>query len=158
MQANQIFEQLKSEFGDAIIELKGEAPSDPFITVEASKIFDICHTLRDNESFLFDYLSCLSGLDNKEELGIVYHLYSMTHRHRIVIKTSVPMDEPNIASVGTIWRAADWHEREAYDMLGIIFEGHHNLIRILTPYDWEGHPLRKDYKEPEYYNGIKVAY
>jgi NADH-quinone oxidoreductase subunit C len=158
MTANEIFEKLKEEFGDAIIELKDEAPSDPFITVESAKIFDICHSLRDDDAFLFDYLSCLSGLDKKEELQVVYHLYSMTHRHTIVIKASVPKDNPNIPSVERIWKAADWHEREAYDMFGIIFEGHHNLIRILTPYDWEGYPLRKDYKEPEYYNGIKVAY
>ncbi len=158
MTANDIFEKLKVEFGDAIIELKDEAPSDPAITVDASKIFDICHTLRDDNTFLFDYLSCLSGLDKKEELQVVYHLYSMAHKHTIVIKASVAKDNPHIPSVERIWKAADWHEREAYDMLGIIFDGHHNLIRILTPYDWEGFPLRKDYKEPEYYNGIKVSY
>jgi NADH-quinone oxidoreductase subunit C len=158
MTANEIFEKMKNEFGDVIIEFKDEVHSDPFIVVEASKIFDICHTLRDDNDFLFDYLSCLSGLDKKDDLQVVYHLYSMTHRHTIVIKASVPKENPNIPSVERIWKAADWHEREAYDMLGIIFDGHHNLIRILTPYDWEGYPLRKDYKEPEYYNGIKVSY
>jgi len=158
MQANEIFDKLKEEFGDSIIELIDEAPSDPFIKVEASKLFDICHTLRDNEDFLFDYLSCLGGMDYKEELGVVYHLYSMNLKHHIVLKVSVPKDTPNVPTVEKIWRTADWHEREAYDMYGINFEGHHNLIRILCPYDWEGFPLRKDYKEPDEYNGMKVPY
>lgn len=158
MQSNEIFEKLKSEFGDAIIELIDEAPSDPYITVDATKIFDICHTLRDDEEFLFDYLTCLSGMDLKDELGVVYHLYSFKFKHKIVIKAKVPKDDPKIASVERIWRAADWHEREAFDLYGIIFKGHHNLIRILNPYDWEGYPLRKDYKEPEYYHGIRVPY
>ena len=158
MQANEIFEKLKNEFGDAILEFKDEAPSDPFIVVDASKIFDICHVLRDDEDLLFDYLTCLSGMDLKEELQVVYHLYSFTFKHKIVIKANVPKEDPKIHTVERIWRAADWHEREAYDLYGIIFEGHHNLIRILNPYDWEGYPLRKDYKEPETYHGIKVPY
>jgi len=158
MQANEIFEKLKAEFGDDIIEIKDEAPSDPFITVSAAKIFDICHTLRDDDDLLFDYLSCLSGMELKEEFQVVYHLYSFKYKHKIVIKANMPKEEPKIASVEKIWKAADWHEREAYDLFGIVFEGHHNLIRILNPYDWEGFPLRKDYKEPEEYHGIKVPY
>jgi len=158
MKANEIFDRLKEEFGNSIIEFVDEAPSDPFIKVETAKLFDICHTLRDNEDFLFDYLSCLSGMDYKEELGVVYHLYSLKHKHHIVLKVSVPKDAPNVPTVEKIWRTADWHEREAYDMYGINFEGHHNLIRILCPYDWEGFPLRKDYKEPDEYNGMKVPY
>lgn len=158
MQANEIYEKLKGEFGEAILEFKDEAPSDPFIVVEAGKIFEVCHTLRDDEEFLFDYLTCLSGMDLKEGLQVVYHLYSFKLKHKIVIKANVPKEEPKLSSVENIWRAADWHEREAYDLYGIIFEGHHNLIRILNPYDWEGFPLRKDYKEPETYHGIKVPY
>ena len=107
---------------------------------------------------LFDYLSNLSGMDLAENLGVVYHLYSMKYKHTIVLKVTVSKENPNVHSVERIWRTADWPEREAYDLFGVIFEGHHNLIRILNPYDWEGYPLRKDYKTPEEYHGIKVPY
>jgi NADH-quinone oxidoreductase subunit C len=98
----------------------------------------------------------ISALDTGENLDVVYHLYSMRHKHKVVIKTSVPKDHPDVASVERIWRSADWHEREAYDLIGVVFTGHHNLIRILCPYDWEGHSLRKDYTTPEYYHGMKI--
>jgi NADH-quinone oxidoreductase subunit C len=114
--------------------------------------------LRDDEKTNFDYLSCLSGVDNKETLGVVYHLFSMTKKHKITIKVELPKDNPEVNTVERVWRTADWHEREAFDMYGIIFKGHHDLRRILNPYDWEGHPLRKDYKQPDEYHGIKVQY
>ncbi len=158
MLANEIYEILKKEFGDGILEFKEEAPSDPYISVEPSKIFDICHTLRDSSELMFDYLMCLSGLDLGESLGIVYHLYSFKHTHKIVIKTTVPKETPTLPSVMHLWRTADWHEREAFDLYGMIFSGHDNLIRILLPYDWEGYPMRKDYNEPEEYHGMRVPY
>ena len=77
---------------------------------------------------------------------------------RCALRAYVPIDDPRIASVSRVWRTADWHEREGYDMFGIVFEGHADLRRILLPDDWEGHPLRKDYTVPEYYNGMKVPY
>ena len=158
MLPNEIFDKLKTEFGDAIIELAGESPSDLFIVVNQEKLFDICHTLRDNPVFQFDFLSSLSGMDLGANLGVVYHLYSMTLKHKIVLKVSVPKDNPIVPSVERIWRTADWHERECWDLIGVKFEGHHNLIRILFPYDWEGHPLQKNYETPEYYHGMKVPY
>jgi len=82
----------------------------------------------------------------------------MKHNHKLTLKVLLPRDNPVVPSVERVWRAADWHEREAYDLFGIIFEGHHNLKRILLPEDWEGHPLRKDYKVQEYYQGMKVPY
>ena len=85
-------------------------------------------------------------------------MYSITLKHRVVLKVLVPKDNSKISSVETIWKAADWNEREAYDMIGVEFEGHHNLIRILSPYDWEGFPLRKDYETPEEYHGMKIPY
>jgi len=158
MTANEIYEKLKSQFGESILEFTDEAPSDPFIVVQSNKFFDICLFLRDDETLAFDYLVNLSSVDYGEKLAAVYHFYSLTFKHRIVLKVFVPRDNPKIPSVETIWRTADWHEREAYDMMGIIFEGHHNLIRILNPYDWEGYPLRKDYQTPEEYHGMKVPY
>jgi len=157
MNAQEIFENLKAEFNDAIIELVDEAPSDPFIKIAADKVFDVCHHLRDTEGMMFDYLASISGMDLGEKLGVVYHLFSYELKQRIVIKAEVDKDKPDIATVERVWRAADWHERETYDLFGVNFVGHHNMIRILNPYDWEGHPLRKDYETPEEYHGISIS-
>ncbi|MFA6542090.1 MAG: NADH-quinone oxidoreductase subunit C, partial [Bacteroidota bacterium] len=92
------------------------------------------------------------------KLGVTYHLYSMVHRHKFVLKVEVPTDAPNIPSVESVWKTANWHEREAFDMYGIQFSGHPDLRRILLPDDWEGYPLRKDYEVPEFYNGMRVPY
>jgi NADH-quinone oxidoreductase subunit C len=106
----------------------------------------------------FDYLSCLSGVDLKGKLAVVYQLYSMVKRHKITIRVEVSTENPSVPSVESIWRTANWHEREAFDLFGVIFTGHPDLRRILLPYDWDGHPLRKDYQVPEFYNGMKVPY
>lgn len=158
LQAKDIFDKLKSEFSDSIIELKEDKGSDPFITVDAKKVLDICLFLRDTEELSFDYLSSLNGMDYKNNLGVVYNLFSTIHNHKITLKVILDKEQPSVPSIEGVWKSANWHEREAYDMFGIKFEGHPNLIRILSPYDWEGYPLRKDYKTPEYYHGFKVPY
>ncbi len=158
MEIKEIFDLLKEKFQDSIVELVDNPPSDPFIVVNPSALFDICLELRDNPELDFDYLMCLSGVDYPENFEVVYHIYSLKKKHKVVLKVKLSKEEPKVPSIERIWRSADWHEREAYDLFGIIFEGHHNLIRILLPYDWEGHPLRKDYKEPEFYHGIRVPY
>ena len=158
MEINDIFQLLKDKYGDAVIEMNDQQPTDPFIIVSADQLFDICHTLRDHDKLQFDYLMSLSGMDYGENVGVVYHLYSMNLKHKLVIKVMVLKDKPRVSSVERIWKTADWHEREAYDLLGIEFEGHHNMIRILCPYDWEGFPLRKDYITPETYHGMKIGY
>lgn len=158
MKAQEILNRLKAEFGEDILSLTEEGISDAFITVKSENILDIMLFLRDETDLLFNYLSCLSGVDTKDNLQVVYNLYSVNHKHEIVIKVDLPKDNPKLHTVEKVWLSADWHERETFDMYGIVFEGHHNLIRILSPYDWEGHPLRKDYKEPEFYHGIKVGY
>jgi NADH-quinone oxidoreductase subunit C len=102
---------------------------------------------------------CLSGVDYaKDVLGVVYHLCSMTKRHKITLKADVPAADPRLPSVVSVWPSAGWHEREAYDMFGILFTGHPDLRRILLPEDYPGHPLRKDFKVPEFYQGMKVPY
>ncbi len=115
--------------------------------------------LRDAEDLAFDSLMCLSGVDNGDNtLGVVYHLHSMTKKNKVTLKVKVPKENPKVRSVEKVWRTADWHEREAFDLVGLVFEGHSDLRRILCPYDWVGHPLQKDYKQPEFYNGMKVPY
>lgn len=158
MNLNEIYDKLKTQFGDDILELISAPPSDPFIVIKPDNLVEIALYLRDSEDLQFDYLSNLSGMDYIENLGVVYHLYSIKFKHRLVLKIILDKGNPVVPSVERVWKTANWHEREAWDMFGIKFDGHPNLIRILSPYDWEGHPLRKDYQTPEFYHGIKVPY
>ena len=161
MKPEEIFEVLTKQFGETILNFDTELAGDPSIHITPSAIADVCQYLADTDAFAFDSLMCLSGLDlnaNDEAFAVVYHIYSMRHRHSIVIKAMVPKTNPHLPSVSHIWKTADWHEREAYDLYGIRFEGHNDLRRILLPDDWEGYPLRKDYKEPEFYRGMRVPY
>ncbi len=158
MTADELFNTLKTKFGDAIVEAKIDAPQ-PWIVVNPARTKEIALFLRDEPTMQFDYLMCLSGVDyNNGKLGIVCHLSSMVHRHKIVLKAFCTKEQPHIQSVSSVWATANWHEREAFDMYGIIIDEHPDLRRILLPDDWEGHPLRKDYKVPEFYNGMKVPY
>lgn len=159
MTPEQIYEALKKKFGDAILEFDGEA-LDPWIKIVPEKTLEIAKHLKDDPELAFDYLMCLSGMDYGADshLGVVYSLYSMQKRHRITLRVDLPREDPHVPSVESVWRTADWHEREAYDLFGIIFEGHPDLRRILCPDDWEGYPLRKDYVVQEYYHGIRVPY
>lgn len=156
MNTQEIFDTLKKQFGDDIIEKTTPEAGDEFIVVNSDKIFDIAYFCRDCAALDFDYLTLLSGIDTGEKLGVVYHLYSLQKKHSVVLKAFIDRENPVIHTVERIWRSADWHEREGYDMFGIIFEGHHNLVRILCPDDWEGFPLRKDYVPAEEYHGMKI--
>lgn len=159
MEIQDIHEKLKKVFPDGIGELKTDIPASPFIFVDPAHINAVSLFLRDEESLQFDNLMCLSGVDyDTDNLAAVYHLYSFVHRHKLTIKVLVPKSNPVLKTVTDVWATADWHERESYDLIGTIFEGHPDLRRILLPEDWEGHPLRKDYKVPEFYNGMKVPY
>ena len=111
-----------------------------------------------NESDLdFDYLMCISSYDkgDNKTYGVAYNLFSTTKNHYLEVRVEVE-DGISIPSVVSLWQTANWHEREAYDMMGIQFEGHPDLKRILLSDDWEGHPLRKNFKEPDYYHGMPV--
>ncbi len=156
MNPKEIFELLKKEIGDGALELVEKEHHDPFIVVSADAIVEACLVLRDDPNTLFDYLVNLSGVDEKDKFIVVYHLFSLQHKHRIALIVYLDRENPHVPTVERVWRSANWHEREAYDMFGIVFDGHSDLRRILCPYDWEGHPLRKDYKTPDYYKGIKV--
>lgn len=147
---------------------------DPWIEVAPAAITEVCRFLRDDAELQFDTLSNLCGVDwletdrKKKQLPdprveVVYHLFSLPHRHRLVVKVKLPRWKDNIAgqlpeipSVTSVWAIADWHEREAYDLVGIRFTGHPRLRRILCAEDWEGHPLRKDYDFPLEYHGIRA--
>ena len=157
MIANEIHAKLSSKFGDKIVEFTEDA-LDPYVVVAPDALVQVCEYLAEDEELIFDSLMCLSGVDNKTDLEVVYHLFSMSKRHKFTLKVAVPKEEAVVPTVSNIWRTANWHEREAYDILGIKFDGHPDLRRILLPDDWEGHPLRKDYVVQEYYHGMKVPY
>lgn len=170
-----IYNILKEKFGDSLIELKTDKPVDPYIIVSPVEVDKICLFLRDNSEMNFDSLMNLSGVDDangekvKDEKGnlvikggtlsVWYHIESTKLKHKITLKVSVDREKPEVATVTEAWKSADWHEREAYDLYGIVFLNHPDLRRILMPYDWEfGYPLRKDYQNPEFYQGMKVPY
>jgi len=118
----------------------------------------VCRFLRDTPDLDFDCLSNQSGVDYKAKgvIEVVYHLFSFRHRHWIVLKVDVPRDQAVMPTVESVWKAANWQEREIYDLLGVTFDGHSDLRRLLMPEDWLGYPLRKDFVEPEEYHGIST--
>lgn len=157
MDAAAIHGLLQARFGAAAGECRTTAKQ-PWIAVNPGAIVDVCRFLRDEPELGFDCLSNQTGVDYASEglLQVVYHLYSYVHRHAIVVKVDVPRDAPELPSVVGVWPAADWLEREIYDLIGVTFTGHPDLRRLLMPEDWVGHPLRKDFVEPESYHGIST--
>jgi NADH-quinone oxidoreductase subunit C len=164
------FEDIKNllvhKFSETIILKEDTVSLQPSLTVPAPQIDTICKELYENEQTYFDFLSCLTAIDNGPEKGImelIYNLYSIPYNLKLTLRIEIPRNLPNeplpqVPTVSYIWRTADWHEREAYDLMGIEFTGHPDLRRILLTTDWEGYPLRKDYEIQEMYHGIKVAY
>ncbi len=148
MEPIAIAELIKERFPEDvkdIMEFRGQVS----VIVKKENIKDIMRYLHDTPELYFDFLEDLCGVDylGRKDIRfeVVYHLYSMKHRHMIRIKAEVSEEDPTIDSVVDIWAGANWHERECYDMYGIKFNGHPDLRRILMPEDWEGYPLRKDY-------------
>jgi NADH-quinone oxidoreductase subunit C len=128
------------------------------IFVRAQHLLAVAAVLRDDPGLRFEICHSVSGVhypaERGRELHAVLHLLSITHRRRLRIEVTCPESDPHIPSVTSIWPSADWHERETWDMFGVIFDGHPALTRILMPDDWPGHPQRKDYP----LGGIPVEY
>jgi NADH-quinone oxidoreductase subunit C len=174
MNSLEIIQTLETQLGPKI-KAKNTDAIDPFVVVDSGNLVEVCRFLRDDPRLKFDILSCISGVDYFEpdpkkapkagfepHLEVVYHLQSFTHRHRMVLKIVLPRwkndkvgDLPEVPSVVSLWPAADWHEREVYDLSGVLFTGHPDLRRILLSEDWVGHPLRKDYEFPLEYHGMR---
>ena len=155
MNAQEIHARLKAQFGDAVGDLT-EAKIDPFVTVKPDKIVEICRFARTEAGLDFDYCEDVTGIDwpARNLIEVVYHQFSLQHRHQIVLKVETDRNQPAVPSVQGVWKAANWLEREVYDMLGVKFVGHPDMRRILLPDDWVGHPLRKDYQEAGGYHGV----
>jgi NADH-quinone oxidoreductase subunit C len=169
-----LIDQLKQRFGERIVRVESEAV-DPWVEVSAEGLVEICRFLRDDPAAQFDMLNCVSGVDFchadpkkaakaswPPHVSVVYHLSSTVTKRQAVLKVTLPRwkdnvegELPELASVCEVWAGANWHEREVFDLMGVRFTGHPDLRRILCPEDWVGHPLRKDYKPPDFYHGIR---
>ena len=150
-------ERAYPEFNDAIEKVvvdRGELT----LHIKRERLFEVAKKLRDTDSLRFEMCMGVSGVhypeDKGRELHAIYPLLSLTHNRRIRLEVSVPESDPHIPSIVEIWAGNNWHERETWDMFGIIFDGHPGLTRILMPDDWPGHPQRKDYP----LGGIPVEY
>ena len=169
MNIEDIHQRLVAKFGDSIRELK-TGVKDPWIEVAPASIAVISTFLRDETGLHFQTLNDLTASDWLEtdpkkktpcdpHLEVVYHLYSYSQKHWCKLKVKLPRWKNGVAgeipSVANVWAIGDWHEREAYDLVGIHFSNHPNLRRILCPEDWEGYPLRKDYEFPLEYHGVR---
>ena len=155
MTPSQIAQVLQDRFGSKVT---AALPEDkhPRVHVDSESWRDIAEFVHGDPAVKLDWLQCLSAVDYvaDNKMCCVYDLWSFEHRHSIAIKVYTSREKPSIASVCDLWPAADWHEREAFDMFGIDFPGHPDLRRILCAEDWEGYPLRKDYQFPREYHGI----
>ena len=177
MTPEEIVEILKAEFGDKISSANFES-AHPHVFIEADVWPQAARFLKEDQRLRMNLLRCMSAVDMLEddELIAVYEMCSCRSRdvpgrtwsfeNEFCVKVKTSRDRPHIPSVAAVWRAADWHEREAYDLMGIVFDDHPDSVsgpdgrhprRILCPDDWEGYPLRKDYRFPMEYNGIPAV-
>ncbi len=174
MRGQTFLDRLKQKFGDKITGSNLEA-IDPWIEVSPNRLIDVCTYLRDEPDLQFDMLELITAVDYFEpdakkaakvtwqpHMELVYHLWSVANRVSLVLKVMLPRwkndvagELPEVPTVSNVWRTADWHEREVFDLSGVRFIGHPSLRRILCPEDWVGHPLRKDYEMPLEYHGIR---
>lgn len=185
MEPNAIYELLAGVLGDGALGFT-ENPLEPWADVAPAKVAEACRFLRDDPRLDFDQLMCLSGIDwdgldeagkgksvnilgyaddgqpeksdrvATGDLGVAYHLYSHELRHKFTLRVRVPRDAATVPTVSGVWSTASWHEREAWDLLGITFAGHPDPRRMLMEEGWVGHPLRKDYVMPDLWNGVPL--
>ncbi|MEF7658295.1 NADH-quinone oxidoreductase subunit C [Bacillus sp. ZJS3] len=146
---NQYVEVIKEKMGEDILvdsyinKLSKDVPT---LVVESQKYYEVMELLRFHEGLAFDYMSELHATDFMTHMEVYVHLFSYGKKQSVAVKVKLDREAPQVESVTALWKGADWPEREAYDLLGIVFKGHPNLSRILMPDDWVGHPLRKDYE------------
>lgn len=160
MKAIEIKHLLEENYPEADMVLIENA-SPQGLEIKPELLLTVMTFLHSHPHLYFDSLSCITGMDNgaeTDELEVIYNLYSIPKDIHLMIKVTIKKSDAVIDSLTDIWRTADWQEREVFDLFGIHFNQHPDMRRILLPADWEGHPLRKDYKEQVYYRGIQVKY
>ncbi|MHA7877846.1 MAG: NADH-quinone oxidoreductase subunit C [Bacteroidota bacterium] len=166
MHLEEIIELLAQNLGPEVVLAQDHRATPPAMHISLEHIVEVCQVLHTHKKTYFDYLACITALDNGPQantLALIYHLYSIPYNQQIMIKILLAREMPGkalpeVPSVSHIWKGANWHEREAYDLVGIHFTNHPDLRRILLPSDWQGHPLRKDYTVQAQYHGIKTTY
>ena len=186
MEQKAIYDLLVETLGEGALGFSEET-GDPVADIAPGKIAEASLFLRDDERLQFNQLMCLSGLDwdgfdengkgksvailgytgdgkpevsdrvGEGDFGVVYNLYSHSQKHKFTLRVRVPREVAAVPTVSEIWSTAAWHEREAWDLVGIRFEGHKDLRRMLLEEGWEGHPLRKDYQMPDQWENIPLA-
>lgn len=162
MTPEAVFQRLQQGLGDSVVfELHADPQRDrdPWFRVDPARLREVAVALHRDPDLACDYLECVTGVDYPDDrrIHVVYHLYSTTKRHRVVMKVFLDRDEPKVPTLSAVWSSANWQERECFDLLGVLFEGHPDLRRLLLPDDWVGHPLRKDYGEQAHYHGIPTT-
>lgn len=166
MDPRAIFDVLAARFGEDVHGFVAAAeagakdgPRDPFFFVKGERLIEVMTALRDDPALRCDFLQNVTAVDWIKDgaFHVVYHLFSYAHRHEVVVKVTVPRERPRLPSVAALWKNADWLEREQFDLLGVVFEGHPDLRRLLMPDDWVGHPMRKDYREAAEYRGMPTT-
>jgi NADH-quinone oxidoreductase subunit C len=159
MTSEEIFQTLLAKFGEETVfdhHPVSTKDRDAWLQVAPGDIESVCQHLRESPELDFDYLECITGVDfpDIQKIVVVYHIYSYAKKHRVVLKAFLEREDPAIPTLVNVWSTANWQERECFDLLGVLFEGHPDLRRLLLPDDWEGHPLRKDFEEKPDYHGI----
>ena len=151
------FDEIIKFIGSKAVGKSSKIEGKEALIVSSDNWIEISTLLKNISDLDFNYLMCISSYDkgDNKTYGIAYNFYSNDKNHYIEVRVEID-DAMTIPSVVSLWNTANWHEREAYDMMGVLFEGHPDMKRILLPEDWKGHPLRKDWKEPEFYNGMPV--
>ncbi|PDY22053.1 NADH-quinone oxidoreductase subunit C [Bacillus cereus] len=146
---NQYVEVVKEKLGEyALVDsyINKLSKDVPTLVAEPSKYYEVMELMRLHEGLAFDYMSELHATDFVTHMEVYVHLFSYGKKQSVAVKVKLDREAPQVESVTPLWKGADWPEREAYDLLGIVFKGHPNLSRILMPDDWVGYPLRKDYE------------
>ncbi len=147
MDNQTVVDRLKTRFGDKILESK-EFRGELTVVVPPEHIFEVCSFIKKDPDLAYEFLSDLCGIDMytpERRFGVVYNVLSLKNKHRFRIKTFVEEEEPKVSTVTGVWGAANCHERETFDMFGIVFTGHPDLRRMYMPEDFEYFPLRKDF-------------
>lgn len=142
-----VLDKLKTHFGESLIEA-GEFRDELTLVVPKDRIADICRFLKEDPDLKFDLLADVCGIDMntpEKRFGVIYNLFSLTNKYRLRLKVFTEEDDLKVPTVTGIWGTANWHERETYDMFGIVFVGHPDLRRVYMPEEFEHHPLRKDF-------------
>jgi len=148
---NDIAAALTGNFGTTVLAVE-EGNRIPFVRVEADAVARVARFLRDEPTLAFDFLMYVTAVDYPEEekLTLLYHYFSYRHERSLLVKADVPRQGAEVPTVSHLYAAADWLEREVYDLFGVTFRDHPNLTRLLTPEGFEGHPLLKDFANDDY--------